>query len=142
MTEREAIKEIVTKLFIYTDYQEWDKLEDEVFAPEVFLDMSSMGGEPMDTTPQAIAAMWKEGFKGLDAVNHLSGNHLVKLSADGEAEAFCYATATHYKESATQGTTREFVGTYDFKLKRLEHGWRIYHFVYALKYATGNLELS
>ncbi|MEM9327083.1 MAG: nuclear transport factor 2 family protein [Bacteroidota bacterium] len=142
MTEREAIIEIVNKLYIYTDFRQWDQLQDEVFAPEVFLDMTSMGGKAEDTTPAAICAMWEEGFKGLDAVNHLAGNYLVKLTTDGEAEAFAYATATHYKASATRGKTREFVGTYDFKLKRLDHGWRIYHFVYELKYASGNMDLA
>ncbi len=85
--------------------------------------------------------MWEEGFKELDAVNHLAGNYLVNLESGDKATVFAYATATHFKEAATRGNTREFVGTYDLKLTRSENGWRIHSFIYHLKYATGNLEL-
>ncbi len=141
MTNREKITEVVNKLFIYTDFREWDKLKNEVFDDDVHLDMTSMGGQQMDTTPGAICAMWEEGFKDLDAVNHLSGNYLVTLIDEKNAEVFAYATATHYKESATRGNTREFVGSYELKLRQNDKGWRIYSFVYNLKYATGNLNL-
>ena len=37
------ITEVVNRLFIHTDYQEWAKLLSMVFAPEVIFDMSSVG---------------------------------------------------------------------------------------------------
>ena len=138
---REEIIEVVNKLFIYTDYQQWDQLMDEVFAELVHLDMSSLGGEVSNTTARAICESWKEGFKGLDAINHLGGNYIVTIRGK-EADVFAYATATHYKKDAKNGHTREFVGSYDLHLTHSDIGWRIDTFKYNLKYINGNIELN
>ena len=138
---RDEIVEVVNKLFIYTDTQEWEKLQNDVFTEEVFFDMSSLGGEKAEKTAKEICDIWKDGFAGIDAVNHLAGNFLVQIH-DTTATVFAYATATHYKESATNGRTREFVGTYDLTLMKHGVGWRIYHFKYHVKYVTGNKDLS
>jgi len=140
-TVREEIVETVNKLFIYTDSQDWSKLLTEVFTDEVDFDMSSLGGEKKIMTAKAICELWENGFKGIDSVNHLAGNYIINIH-DTTAIVFAYATATHYKKSATQGKTREFVGTYDIGLLKQSIGWRIYKFKYSLKYATGNMDLS
>jgi hypothetical protein len=141
MTTREEIIETINKLFIYTDYREWEKLQSEVFTKKVHLDMSSMGADPANTTAKKICRQWEEGFRGLDAVNHLAGNYLVTFDGD-QAKVFAYATATHYRESAIKGKTREFVGSYDFHLVKTEEGWRIDRFKYSLKYTGGNMTLE
>jgi|SRR6187200_2196989 len=138
---REEIVETVNKLFVYTDSQEWEKLQNEVFTHEVDFDMSSIGGEKKEMTSKAICELWKNGFKDIDCVNHLAGNYIVTIQ-DTTATVFAYATATHYKESASKGKTREFVGTYDIGLLKPGIGWRIYKFKYDLKYSTGNIDLS
>lgn len=140
LSDREQIVEVITKLFVYTDAQDWDKLQRHVFTEQVLFDMSSLGGEKINTTAVHICQIWKEGFKGIDAVNHLAGNYLVDIKED-TADAFAYATATHFKQSATQGKTREFIGTYDLHLIKQDVGWRIDQFKYNLKYANGNLDL-
>ncbi len=78
---------------------------------------------------------------GIDSINHLAGNYLVQIN-DIIATVFVYATATHYKESATKGKTREFFGTYFISLMKHGIGWRIYQFKYDLKFKTGNIELT
>ena len=142
MTSREQIVEIINKLFIYTDSQNWSGLETEVFDKQVFLDMTSLGGNASEMASSAICTMWEAGFKDLDAINNLGGNYLVELISDNEAKVFAYATATHYKEAAKNGKTREFVGTYDFKLRKIDDSWKLYSFVYHLKYMNGNLKLN
>jgi hypothetical protein len=137
---REQIVEVINKLFVYTDAQEWAKLQREVFTEQVQFDMSSLGGDTMTTTAIHICQIWKEGFSGIDAVNHLAGNYLINV--DGNvADAFAYASATHYKQAATQGKTREFVGTYNLHLVKQPTGWRIDQFKYNLKFVNGNLDL-
>jgi len=138
---RDEIVEVVNKLFIYTDMQKWEKLQNDVFTKEVFFDMSSLGGERSEKTSKEICGIWKDGFVGIDAVNHLAGNYLVEIH-DTTATVFAYATATHYKESATNGKTREFVGTYHLNLMKQGVGWRIYQFKYNLKFMIGNSDLS
>jgi len=138
---REQIAEVVNKLFIYTDFKQWDRLQSEVFTEQILFDMSSIGQEVKTTTAKEVCELWQKGFEGLDAINHLSGNYLVTVSGEA-ADVFAYATATHFKSSATQGKTREFVGSYNLHLIRTQRGWRIDVFKYNLKYMNGNLELK
>lgn len=141
-TPREQIIEIVNKLFIYTDHRKWQKILDEVFAETVLFDMASMGGEKAKTLPaKAICDMWQTGFEGLDAIHHQAGNYIVTLG-EGTADVYAYAIASHFKSAATQGKTREFVGSYQIHLVKGTTGWRISKFKYNLKYSHGNLELS
>ncbi len=138
---REEIVEVINKLFIYTDQHEWKKLQAEVFSDDVFFDMSSVGGPKAETTSKAICENWRKGFQGVDSVNHLAGNYLVHIN-DITATVFAYATATHYKQSATKGNTRDFIGTYDISLMKHGIGWRIYQFKYTLKFTRGNVNLD
>jgi hypothetical protein len=137
---RDLIVETINKLFVYTDLQQWDKLQAEVFAENVFFDMSSLSGEKKNTTARDICETWKNGFVGIDSVNHLAGNYIIELTGQ-TANAFAYATATHYKKAAVNGTTRDFIGSYEIHLTGTEKGWRIDQFKYNLKFTTGNIEL-
>lgn len=141
LSVRDEIVEVVNKLFVYTDMQDWDKLQDEVFSDDVLFDMSSLGGINEETSSKEICETWRKGFIGIDYVNHLAGNYLVHIN-DIIATVFAYATATHYKESAVNGKTREFVGTYNISLMKHGIGWRIYQFKYDLKFSTGNIDLK
>ncbi|MEM6736139.1 MAG: nuclear transport factor 2 family protein [Bacteroidota bacterium] len=136
-----AVTTLVNKLFVYTDEQNWDGLIGEVFTEKVELDMTSLGGVAETMTSQAIAGMWAKGFDGLDAINHLGGNYLINTSGD-TGEVFTYATATHYKADAAEGTTRTFVGTYNLGIEKINDNWKINSFKYNLKYMTGNIELK
>jgi hypothetical protein len=135
--------ELANKLFIYTDYQRWDKLLSDVFTETVTFDMSSLGaGESKELTAKAICEMWKTGFAGIDSVHHQSGNFLVSFRADDSADIFCYAIAIHFKNAATQGKTREFVGSYDLHAVFTDEGWRLDSFRYNVKFVSGNAELK
>ena len=68
---RDEIIEVVNKLFVYTDGQEWNKLLQEVFSDKIDFDMSSLGGEKSTLTAEAICEIWRNGFAGIDSVNHL-----------------------------------------------------------------------
>jgi hypothetical protein len=135
--------ELANKLFIYTDYQQWDKLMSEVFAEHVLFDMASLGaGEPKKISAQDICDMWKTGFAGIDAVHHQSGNFLVNFASDDSAEIYCYAIAIHFKNAATQGKTRQFVGSYNLHAVLTDIGWRLNSFKYNVKFVEGNAELK
>lgn len=143
-SKRDEVIEVVNKLFIHTDYQEWEKLLGEVFTETVLFDMSSLGGgQPTELRAAEIVRMWKDGFAGIDAVHHQAGNFLVSFKAEAlEAAVFCYAIASHYKKAATRGTTRQFVGSYDLHVVLTDQGWRIDQFRYRVKYVEGNVDLT
>jgi hypothetical protein len=144
-SKREAIVELVNKLFVYTDSRQWNRLLKDVFKEKVLFDMSSLGAGPAkELTASAICDMWNSGFSGIDQVHHQAGNIIVNFAGEneGEAEVFCYAIASHYKAAATQGKTREFVGSYNLHASFTDLGWRLDGFKYNLKYTTGNSELK
>jgi hypothetical protein len=139
---REQVVEVINRLFYYTDHQDWDQLKAEVFAENVLLDMTSMGAESAELlSPEQICKMWAEGFKDLHAIHHQAGTHIISLNGP-QAEAKCYAIASHYRKDASQGSVREFVGSYDFRLTHTAEGWRIDRFKYNLKYADGNVDFA
>ena len=141
-TKHDSVVELVNKLFVYTDNREWSKLISEVFKEEILFDMSSAGaGAAEKKKARDICKMWDEGFAGIDHVHHHSGNFIVNFKSEVEAEIFCYATASHYKASATKGKTREFVGSYNLHAALTDEGWRLNSFRYNLKYITGNADL-
>ena len=59
-----------------------------------------------------------------------------------EATAFWYGIASHYRKTRSGRNTRQFVGSYDFRLVRHRGEWRISSFRFNLKYLDGNLELE
>jgi hypothetical protein len=143
-SKREIVIELVNKLFVYTDSRQWSLLEKEVFKDEVDFDMSSMGaGAPKKMKAKEISDMWTKGFEGIDHVHHQAGNFIVDFHSDGvEATIFCYAVATHFKQSAKNGKTRDFVGSYNLHASFTDLGWRIDSFKYNVKYVNGNADLK
>lgn len=142
-TKREAVIELVNKLFVYTDSKQWHLLIKDVLKEVVYFDMSSLdGGSPKELPASAICDRWREGFNGIDHVHHHAGNFIVEFyNEEVQAKIFCYATATHFKKAATNGSVREFTGTYEFHASFTDFGWRIDKFRFDLKYITGNAEL-
>lgn len=142
-TKRETVIELVNRLFLYTDSRQWHLLIKDVFKEKVFFDMESMGqGHAKELSASAICDLWREGFNGIDHVHHHSGNFIVEFyNEEVQAKVFCYATASHYKKSAMNGSTREFTGAYEIHASFTDFGWRIDKFKYDLKFVTGNAEL-
>lgn len=142
MNAYEEIANVVNKLFVFTDEQDWSALKSEVFDRDVYFDMVSMGAEKAQQIAAVeICEMWQEGFRGLDAIHHQAGNYIISIE-NKQASVKAYAIASHYKNETTEGKIREFVGSYDIGLLETNRGWRINSFKYNLKYADGNIELK
>lgn len=142
MTERESISEVLSRLYFYTDERQWDLLQTEVFTEQVLLDMTSLGApKPQLRTAESICNEWRDNFKDLDAIHHQSGNYIIDVRGNS-AQAKTYAIASHYKEDASEGKTRAFVGSYDIELENTNRGWRISALKFILKYIQGNIELK
>lgn len=140
LTDRFAIMETITKLFVYTDQARWDDLVEHVFAATV--DFDGGFGDPAGPRPaRAVTDGWQTGLAGLDAVHHQAGNHLVEIDGD-RASAHADSIAVHVKNDATNGKTRTFVGSYALGLRRDGDSWRIDRFAYHLKVVDGNVDLT
>ncbi len=141
LLDEHRIVAVITELFNATDRRDWAAVVG-CFAPEVLFDMSSLTGTPAaPVAATEIAAGWERGLAPLRAVHHQAGNFRVTLRGD-EADAFCYAIASHWLPNASGRNTRTFVGSYDVGLRRDGARWRIARFRFNLKYVDGNLELE
>jgi len=138
---KDAVLDTINRLFIGTDSRDWAMVRDAL-APRLHVDVTSLaGGQAGEMTGADLAAAWETGLKPIQAVHHQTGNCRVNVLGD-EAEAFCYGTATHYRPTKSGRNVRTFVGSYDFRLVKLEGRWRITSFRFNLKYVDGNLELE
>ncbi|MFI9404982.1 nuclear transport factor 2 family protein [Nocardia sp. NPDC052316] len=140
LADRLAIVDVVTRLFVYTDQGRWDDLATVVFAPKVDFD-GGFGGPVGERAATDIVEDWRVGLADLDAVHHQSGNHLIELAGDS-ATVHADAIAVHVKNSATNGKTRTFVGSYALGAERTPDGWRVNRFHYHLKVVDGNADLT
>jgi hypothetical protein len=141
LLDKERIIETINRLFIGTDDRDWPSVR-QCFAETVLFDMTSMtGGEPVTMTPQQIGDGWDQGLKDLAAIHHQTGNYIVTVHGD-EADAFCYGIALHYLPNKTNQNTRTFVGSYNFRLRRVGTLWKIDRFKFNLKYIDGNKDLE
>ena len=141
LTDQNDITAVANRLFICTDNRDWACVRD-VFAPEVFFDMTSLGGgQPGTKTPRQIADMWDQGLKRIKAIHHQAGNYQVSVKGN-EADMFCYGIAYHYLPNSTNQNIRVFVGSYDFHLVRADSGWKIDRFKFNLQFIDGNKDLE
>lgn len=141
LTEKAKIVDTITDLFVGTDRRDWPAVL-ACFAPQVLFDMSSLTGvAPSTSSAEEIVSGWERGLAPLKAVHHQAGNFKTRVDGE-EAEAFCYAIASHYLPNPSGRNTRVFVGSYDFRLRNYGARWRITLFRFNLQYVDGNLELE
>ncbi|MCL6274479.1 nuclear transport factor 2 family protein [Muricauda sp. 2012CJ35-5] len=137
--ENEKVRAAVSKLFVATDQKDWSTVE-VLFAEKVNLDYSSMTGNPSaELTPSQITAGWKTVLPGFTFTHHQTGNYLSEVK-DYKAHVFVYGTATHYLDDE-EGSIWTVVGTYDFKLIKVNGVWRISAMTFNYKYQDGNTKL-
>lgn len=134
----EQPKDVVIQLFVATDQNQWDKLEN-YFANEVLLDYSSMGNPISKLTPNQITNAWKTILPGFTHTHHQIGN-IQEVIQNDKAEVFAYGTATHYLEDEN-GSIWIVVGTYNFELIIESKQWKVGAMKFNLKYQDGNLSL-
>ena len=141
LLDKDAIGDVINRLFVGTDDRDWAAVR-AALAPRLHVDMTSVaGGSASEIDGAEVAAMWETGLQPIQAVHHQTGN--LRIAVDGDtAEAFCYGTATHYRPTASGRNVRTFVGSYDFRLARMDGAWRITLFRFNLKYLDGNLQLE
>jgi hypothetical protein len=141
LIDKDTIGDVIHRLFIGTDNRDWTMVR-AALAPRLHVDMTSLvGGEPSEVGGPELAATWEAGLQPIQAVHHQTGN--LRITVDGDAaEASCYGTATHYRPTASGRNVRTFIGSYDFRLARMDGAWRITLFRFNLQVLDGNLQLE
>ncbi len=139
-TATAEIRDLVTKMFVYTDRRRWDDLAD-VFADRVTLDWTALlCGEPATIAGAEVGSIWKGLMSGWRATQHLTGNLLVRIDGD-EASVSVDAQATHYLPDDL-GDSRWVLGCYyDMRARRSAIGWRLVEVTLHPLWSTGNRDL-
>jgi ketosteroid isomerase-like protein len=139
-----AVVALATRMAWLADQRDWDALPG-LFTDRVRVDYTSLnGGEPATLPAAELVAGWRAVLGGLDATQHLLGNHLVEIDGD---HAVCTAQfqATHVlAEPAVNphgGTTWTLGGHYRYQLDRAEGAWRIAGLTMTAAWATGNQQI-
>lgn len=131
----------VTNLFVSTDKNAWQHLE-QIFAKEVYLDYSSFtGAKPAKVSSKQIIKNWSSFLPRFKSTHHQLGNFQIKSFSKNKAKIFCYGTANHYLPDQKSGNIWTVVGSYDFDLELINHNWRITKIKFNFKYQDGNLDL-
>jgi hypothetical protein len=141
VSEKESITELINTLFVSVDNRDWETAR-ACLADSVHFDVTSLGAPaPSDLTAEQVTSTWESGLAPIEHVHHQSGNFLIRLHGD-QAECFCYATALHYRRVRSGNNIRRFVGSYDYRLARVDGRWRITQFKFNAKIVDGNLDLD
>lgn len=134
--DRAAILDVTTRLAWLADRRDWDALTD-LFAEQVRLDYTSLNGsEPAVLTPDQVVGGWRAGLQGLEATQHLLGNHLVEIDGDS-AVATAQFQATHLLGT----TTWTLGGHYRYELLRAERGWRLIALTMTATWSAGDRQI-
>ncbi|MGZ2362039.1 nuclear transport factor 2 family protein [Streptomyces sp. 372A] len=135
-----AVAETCTRMAVYADRREWEKLG-TLFADKVVLDYTSLnGGEPVRLMPKEITGAWAATLSGYDSTQHLLANHLVDLADD---RAVCTASfqATHRLAAAHGASLWTLAGDYRWELVRSGDRWLIDTVVMSAVWGDGNQAL-
>jgi hypothetical protein len=139
MVRQTSAERAVIELFVATDRRDWPRVR-RLFADELQVDMSSVGGTSGTVAADDLVAAWEAGLASLDAVHHQIGNLRSTIHED-EAHVACYGIAYHYRQNPLGGNTRTFVGTYDVGLRDSPRGWHIHTLRFRLRFMDGNPDL-
>lgn len=70
------------------------------------------------------------------SIHHQIGNMLLRSMDENSATVTCYGTSTHYK---ADNSVWEVVGTYEFKLNRINNEWKIVDEIFKCKHQSGSI---
>lgn len=135
-----SIEQTIKDLFRFTDERQWEKVEN-IFAPEVLLDYTSMaGGEPSHLSPQQITSSWKGLLPGFDYTHHAVSNF--QIDQDGKtAKVRHFGNAVHFLAGQPGEARWVVIGKYEHHLSLLNGQWRVDQMKFIMEEMSGNMDL-
>ncbi|KAK5050897.1 hypothetical protein LTR84_003456 [Exophiala bonariae] len=162
LLDRANIHDTITKLVLYVDMRDWDRLALEVPADHMILDYTLFyGGDPTEVTPKDLVAAWQPLIGGMTATQHVLSyvcrmatrysDILISLPQPGHAEDVDKASVIAnvrvrlVKKGAQGGDVNTSGGRYEIDLiKRASHDgnpWRISRFKAVPIWYDGNIKI-
>ena len=119
-TQESAARDTVVQMVNAIDTKQWNEAT-SYFAKDVFVDYSSMTGQPgSKVTAKQLVGSWEKLLAKVDT-HHMLSNFV--QSADGnQAEVISHVYASH---SAKNIKPWDIFGRYHHKLQKTSKGWKI-----------------
>lgn len=117
--ERE-IKKVIIKMVNGIDSKDW-KVSTEQFTDEVFVDYSSLSGQPGSVVKSKDLVGGWEKLLTKASTHHMLTNFDIKID-DETAEVFSHVYASHIAPNIAYW---DAYGRYHHKLKKTKDGWKI-----------------
>lgn len=129
ISDRLEIQDLAWRYSEIIDAKDFDRLRDEIFTPDAFIDYSAFGGSKGDL--ETTIAFLHDAMKIFPAHQHLNANHRIELGPGDPPETatgrvMCFnPQVCEPRDGEAQGHIF-FCGLwYDDEYVRTEAGWRI-----------------
>lgn len=137
--ERLAVSDVLHRYATAIDMKDFDLLH-QVFDTEVETDFTSFGGKVVRCSRAEWVDTIRKTVGGLDATQHLTGNHVHKIDGD-TANLIAYLQAFH-RFSDSRGEPDYFIGGYyNCDLVKKPEGWRISRYALITTWQRGNRDI-
>jgi len=139
LADRLAVQDVLSAYARAIDGKDWVALE-AVFTADMEADFRAFAGrETVKGRDRWIAAI-RLTIAGLDATQHLLGNHRVSLDGD-RATMNAYVQAVHRLKTDRGDGEYTIGGHYDVELRREAGGWRIAFYRLNVLWDRGNRDI-
>ena len=135
LSEGEAVEKSIVTMVNAIDAKQWDVAVSQ-FDADVFVDYSSLSGQPgSTTTAESLVGGWENLLARVSTLHMLSN---FDISVDGDqAEAFSHVYASHSAEGI-EGYWDAY-GRYHHKLQNIDGEWKITSMTLIMHGQKGNL---
>ncbi len=136
LQDRIAVSDVLHRYAAAVDGKDWELLR-SCFTDDLEADFRSFGGGEVVRGADAWVAAIRSTIQGMDATQHLTGNHVQRIDGD-QAQLTAYIQAVHIL--ANDSGDREYTigGSYDCDLVRTAEGWKIRRYVLTVLWHRGN----
>jgi hypothetical protein len=136
LLDRADVSAVMHRYCTAIDTKDWALLA-SCFTEDVEADFRSFGGRAEATGRDAWVAGIKSTIAGLDATQHLTGNHVHQIDGD-KAKLRAYIQAVHMLQNDRGDPEYTIGGWYDVDLTRTPDGWRIHRYTLDVRWHRGN----
>lgn len=128
---------IVSSIPLAVDLAAYD-LAERAFAADIVVDYTSLwGGEAQRMTPAELMTAWRGIVPGFDATRHEIAD--VRVTIEGsEARASAFVDGRHFLD----GQVWRPVGTYDWRLSKIDGVWKVTHITFTVTQEIGARALA
>ncbi len=139
LLDRADVSAVLHRYCLAIDTKDWALLE-SCFTEDMEADFRSFAGRETVKGREPWLAAIRSSMAGMDATQHLSGNHSHKIDGDhATLRADIQALPMFQNERGDSEYT--VGGWYDIELTRTPEGWRIHRYAITVSWHRGNRDL-